>query len=189
MSPAIRGNDYAKGNPGGGAPTGNDNAVGNDGGAPAGNWNAAKHHGWSDPLKHYHRLAGEPRETVDRYIEEFRDEYARYHGIDETDAITVESHIVATREFDTEEEVRDAFRKVGAIFDQRWRTNGPVFDEGMVVEEEVEFETPDGETVTYTNVKANPALEASHRLFWKRRGLEVDLGLIENERTLSVWLD
>lgn len=188
MSPAIRGNDYAKGNSGGGAPEGNDNAVGNDGGAPEGNWNAAKHHGWSDPLKHYHRLAGQPREKVDTYIHEWREQYANYHDLD-TDVIGVEQHIVTTRDFESVEAVRDAFRKLGAMYDQAWRAKEPTFKEGLVVEEEVEFETADGETVTYTNSKMNPAVEAGFRLTSKRRKLEVELGLIENEQYLSVWLD
>lgn len=183
--PAIRGNDYAKGNSGGGAPEGNQNAVGNDGGAPEGNWNAAKHHGWSDPLKHYHRLAGQPRERVDTYIREWREMYAEYHGIGDTGVITVESHIVAARDFETGEEVRDAFRKLGAMYDQSWRAKEPTFKEGLVVEEEVEFETADGETVTYTNPKVNPAVEAGFRLTSKRRKLEVKLGLIENGRYLN----
>lgn len=187
MSPAIRGNDYAKGNPGGGAPEGNQNAVGNDGGAPEGNWNAAKHHGWSDSLKHYHRLAGQPRERVDTYIREWREQYAEYHGLD-TDGTEVEQHIVTTRDFESIPAVRDAFRKLGAMYDQCWRAKEPTFKEGLVVEEEVEFETADGETVTYTNPKVNPAVEAEFRLTSKRRKLEMDLGLIENERYLSVWL-
>lgn len=124
--------------------------------------------------------------TEQGHIEESRDEYARYHGLDIED---VEQHIVANRDFETEEEVRDAFRKVGATRDQWRRADGPLAEEGFVVEEEVEFETDEGETVTYTNQKANPCLEASHRLFWKRHRLEEALGLIEDGRYLIVWLN
>jgi hypothetical protein len=186
MSPAIRGNDYAKGNPGGGAPLGNDNAVGNDGGAPEGNWNAAQHHGWSDSLKHYHRLAGDPRKRVDEHIESHREMYARYHGLDMGN---VEQHIVANQDFEDEESVRDAFRELAAMHDQRMRADGPVAKEGFMVEREVEFEDTDGETHTYTKDVVNPAIEAGLRLSSKRHTLEENLGLIENERYLFVWLD
>jgi uncharacterized protein YjcR len=181
--PAPRNNDFAVGNSGGGAPEGNQNAVGNSGGAPPeGNANAATHHGWSDLLKHYHRLTGDTQEFVDGLIESAREMYARHHGLDIRD---VEQHIVANRDFESEAAVHDAFRKLGAIHDQRDRTDDSVAEEGMFIEEEHTFETDDGETVTYTNVKANPALEAKFRSFPKRRALEKKLGLIRNERFLG----
>lgn len=182
--PAEIGNDYATGNSGGGAPIGNDNARGNDGGAPVGNSNAAKYHGWSDSLKHYHRLEGDARDRADRMIEERREMYAEFYRLD-LDA--VDAHIVEHQAFESEAAVRDAFRKLAAMSDQRHRTNRPVFEDGLIVEEECEVETSDGELETYTTRKTNPALEADFRLSSKRRSLEQRLGLIENERYLFVW--
>lgn len=183
--PAIRGNDYAAGNDGG-APEGNTNAVGNSGGgAPKGNLNAATHHGYCDPLKYYHRLIGDSRKFADTLIESWHEEYAEYHFIDEEE---VEQHIVENREFGSEADVCDAFRRLAAMYQLIHLPWVAVHEEGFGVEEEVEFETEDGETVTYTNMRAHPGLEASHRISTKRRQLELDLGLIENERVLSVWI-
>lgn len=182
MSPAIKGNSYAKGNSGGSAPEGNKNAVGNNGGAPIGNDNAAKHYGWSDSLKHYDRLEGTARERVDGLIASSRREYAEYHDLAVED---VEAHIVEHQDFDSEADVRDAFRKLATKYDQWNRAACAVFEEGWGVEEEVEFEDGNGETHTFTNTKLNPAVKAEHRLNTKRRQLEVQLGLIENERYLG----
>jgi hypothetical protein len=169
MSPAVRGNDYAKGNPGGGAPLGNDNAVGNDGGAPEGNWNAAEYHGWSDPLKHYHRLAGSPRETVDRFLAEYVEDYALVHQMD-------------TEEVEADEKVMNGLRKLAATHDQRTRANGEVAKGGFMVEREIEYEGSDGETQTFTQDVPNPALEADFRLGQKRRNIRdrLDFGLHES---------
>lgn len=183
MSPAIRGNDYAKGNSGGGAPEGNTNAKGH--GAPVGNLNAATHQGYCDPLKYYHRLIGDARELADQSITDWYGVYAEYHYIAEDD---VEAHIADHREFESEQEVCDAFRRLAAMYQLIHLPWVAVHDEGFGVEEEVEFETEDGETHTFTNMRAHPGLEASHRISTKRRQLELDLGLIENERVLSVWI-
>lgn len=182
--PAIRGNDYAKGNDGG-APVGNDNAVGNDGGAPEGNTNAVKHHGYCDPLLFYHRLVGDAREFADDLIESWRGEYAEYHFIDEDD---VEAHIVEHRELESEDDVRDAFCRLAALYQLRELPMVAAYNEGPGVEHEVAVETETGETVTYTTMRAHPGFEASHRRFHKRRQLELDLGVIENGRVLSVWI-
>lgn len=53
----LEDNDYAKGNPGGGPPENNSNAV--------------IHGGWSDPDKFYQRLEGEQKEFVDRLTESY----------------------------------------------------------------------------------------------------------------------
>lgn len=181
--PAIRGNDYASSNSGGGAPEGNKNAVGNDGGAPEGNLNAATHHGYCDPLKHYHRLVDDAREYADELIESWRDEYAEYHDLAVEE---VEKHIVDHREFGSEEEVRDAFRRLAGQYHLDDLPLVAVIKEGWGIEEEVEVETAEGETVTYTQTKPHPGIEASHRIGTKRRSLEKELGLIERGRYLSV---
>ena len=60
--------------PGHGAPPGNQNAIGNSGGGPpAGNANAAKYHGWSDPHLHYERLESDAKEYVDERTELYVD--------------------------------------------------------------------------------------------------------------------
>lgn len=53
----LEDNDYAKGNPGGGAPVGNDNSV--------------VHNGWADPEKFYNRLEDDAKEYVDRLTESY----------------------------------------------------------------------------------------------------------------------
>lgn len=185
MTPAIRGNSYAEGNSGGGAPEGNDNARNNDGGAPPGNLNAVKHHGYCNPLTHYHRLEGVAREHADEIIAGEREVYAEYHIIDEDD---VEAHIVEHREFGTEEDVRDAFRRLGAMSEIFFRSAAFFFEHGPVTKEEHEYETEAGETATYTTHKPNPVWEADHRRYSQRRRLELALGLIEKERHLCVWV-
>jgi hypothetical protein len=153
-----------------GAPAGNSNAAGNSGGgAPKGNWNAATHHGWSDSLKHYHRLAGSPREKVDRFLDEYVEDYALVHRMD-------------IEEVEADEKVMNGLRKLAAIHDQTARANGRVAIEGPIVEREVEFEDVDGETHTYTNDVTNPALEADFRLIQKRWDIRerLDFGLRES---------
>lgn len=55
--------------PGHGAPTGNQNAVGNSGGgAPARNTNAEKYGSWSDPLKEYDRLDDRAQAFVEKLV-------------------------------------------------------------------------------------------------------------------------
>lgn len=165
MSPAIRGNDYAKGNDGG-APPGNSNAVGNSGGpgAPKGNARAAKHHGWSDTLKHYHRLTSDAKELVDQYLAEYVEDYALVHGMD-IEAV------------EADEEVMNDLRRLAANHDQWMRTTGPIFEEGIVIEEECEYEHDDGTVETWTESKINPAENASHRLMNKRWKIRERLGI------------
>jgi hypothetical protein len=153
-----------------GAPTGNTNGAGNSGGgAPEGNWNAAKYHGWSDSLKHYHRLAGSPREKVDRFLDEYVEDYALVHRMD-------------IEEVEANEKVMNGLRKLAAIHDQTARANGEVGKDGLIVEREVEFEDVDGETHTYTKRVTNPALEADFRLTQKRWDIRerLDFGLRES---------
>lgn len=162
--PAIRGNDYAKGNSGGGAPEGNDNAVGNDGGAPKWNWNAAKHHGWSDPLKHYHRLGGEGKEWVNDLLAAYVERYALVHRMD-------------AEEVEADEDVMDDLRSLAAMLHQ-WRlATASTLRDGMIVEREREYEKPNGEMVTYTAEVVNPAENASLRTSQRERNLRADLGI------------
>lgn len=185
--PAIRGNDYAKGNDGG-APIGNMNAVGNSGGpgAPPGNTRAAKHHGFSDPLKHYHRL-GRYKASVDELIKCGYEDYALVHELayeaDESDADwsalrdVVETHLVETGRYESVEAARDAFRSFGALSDMRTLTDISYFEDGFRVEREFEYETEDGETKSYTQPVVNPAIDAGLRITSKQRSLREELGI------------
>ena len=85
--PAPKGNNYAAGNSGGGAPEGNSNAVGNDGGAPEGNANAMRHgrHMTPEALRAmfteeeralYAALIRDHRERIPEYSEERAEELA-----------------------------------------------------------------------------------------------------------------
>lgn len=169
--PAIRGNDYAKGNPGGGAPEGNQNAVGNDGGAPEGNRNAVKHGGWADPLKHYKRLkdgtlADDPfkaREWIDWHVAEYVQDYALVHGMS-TEAVRADG------------DVMDRLRALAAMEDLEMRAAA---EELLTptVEREVEHEFPDGETRTCTTETVNPAGWASLRLSQRHRNERKRLGI------------
>lgn len=169
--PAIKGNSYAKGNPGGGAPEGNQNAVGNDGGAPEGNRNAVKHGGWSDPLKHYERLkdgtlADDPfkaREWIDRHVAEYVQDSALVHGMS-TEAVRAD------------DDVMDRLRALAAMLDLEMRASA---EEILTprVEREVEHEFPDGETRTCTTEVINPAWRPAVRLTQRHRNERRDLGI------------
>lgn len=172
MSPAIRGNNYAKGN-NGGAPEGNSNAAGNDGGAPEYNTNAVKHHGWSDSLKHYHRLSGAPKELADRILGDYIDDYALVHEMD-------------AEEVKADETVMNDLRRLAANYNQWMCASVPGVKEGFIIEEEREYEDEDGEIHTYPHRKVNPSERACWRLTQKwfklREKLEVDAESVREAR-------
>jgi hypothetical protein len=194
--PAIRGNDYAKGNDGG-APVGNTNAVGNSGGpgAPPGNARAATHHGWSDPLKHYHRLAGEAKAAADELAQSAYEDYVLVHELaydeDETDEDwsslrdVVESHLVESGRYASVEAARDAFRTFGALYDMRFRTDISFFEDGFMVDRDFEYETEDGETKSYTQPVVNPAIDAGLRITSKKWSLREELGITHADVTAA----
>lgn len=176
--PAEMGNNYAAGNPGGGAPPGNDNACGNDGGAPLNNANAAKHGGWADPLKHYERLKSERPpsafksvvgdfwggdhkdafEEIEAHVDELVENYALVHGVDEAGVRSDES-------------LMDDLRRLAAMLDLELLSSTYELDK-PTVETEVER---DG--VTYTTKTVNPAWRSSIRLSQRQRNLRAELGI------------
>lgn len=134
------------------APTGNENAVGNSGGgAPRLNTNAAKHHGWSDPDKHYQRLEGDGKTWVD-------DRIAWYIEQANTDL--------------SADEIEAKARRLATIDHQNWLTIIDTLDRGLSIERE---ETHNGQTITRR--VANPAFKAGYRLSKQEWELLDDLGL------------
>jgi uncharacterized protein YjcR len=163
---APEGNQNAAGNPGGGPPPGNDNAVGNaGGGASPGNDNALKHGGWSDPALTWERLEGRDQEAADHRIDGLVEQYALVHDVDEA---TVRA----------DEDLLGDFREIVAMRSQRWGTVAATIEEMSVERErEVPVRGADGETVTITEQAANPAFTAgftlSRRIFEVREKLGI----------------
>ena len=76
--PAPKGNNFAVGNSGGGAPEDNQNAVGNDGGAPEGNANAMTHGRYMSPEDRREAFSEEERVIQKALIRDHRERYPAY---------------------------------------------------------------------------------------------------------------
>lgn len=138
--------------PGHGAPPDNQNAVGNSGGGPpAGNANAAKYHGWSDPHLHYERLESDAKEHVDERTELYVDH--------------------ATADL-LQDEIEEKAQLLATLEHQSWLSLFEVLDSGLAVERTREI---DGEQFIYSVV--NPAAEAEFRLHSKEWELRDELQL------------
>lgn len=133
-----------------GAPTGNQNAVGNSGGgAPIGNFNAGVYGAWSDWRKHYDRLIADAKE----YVDELTDAYLEKSKADLSNDVL-------------EEKAREA-----ATRSHLWQLAvGHVFEAGWGVEREVELEDR-----TVIVPKVNPALTAELRHSRRIRKLKHEL--------------
>lgn len=145
-------NGFADGNPGGSA--------------PKGNTNAEIHGGFSDWRKAYERLDDKTREYVEWKVD-------------------IEREIVS-ESVDVDPERREELLReravLGILEDRSWLDLLAVDDDGsgpgrgMVIEDEIEY---DGET--YTEIKANPAIDASLRASARRRKIASKLRLYERE--------
>lgn len=166
---------------------GNQNAAGNaGGGAPELNANAAKHHGWADPLKHYERLEAvrppaavpltpfvvehtemdedeDAFEWVNHRVEGYVEHYALVHDMDR-------------EEVEADDELMDRLRALGAMFDQEWRAALEMLA-NFEVEREAEYELADGDVVTCTTETINPAWRGEIRLSQRRRSERKALGI------------
>jgi len=128
--PAPEGNDYAVGNPGGGAPEGNQNAVGNDGGgAPEGNANALKHGALADPSNLYSHL----NEQETRWIESLVDGYLQFAP------------------FDGDDPRRERLTRYCIMAYQEWAAADVVLKEGLTVSKQVGV-NDDGEPVLVDDI-------------------------------------
>lgn len=144
----LKGNTYAEGNPGGGA--------------PELNTNASIHDGFADWQKAYTRFDDETREWVDWLAGEVR-ERAAEHAPD----VDADRRDRLAREYGT---LGVLERK--AMADAWIDPNGEHPGRGHVIEETVDI---DGET--YTVRKENPALRAEHALSGRRRKIGRELRL------------
>jgi hypothetical protein len=136
----------------GGAPEGNQNAVGNaGGGAPALNRNSWKHGAFADVEKLDARLEGDAREHVDTLAASLLDRAAE----------TVPEMPVDRR--------WELAREAAVLLHQTMLANADLIasengGRGFAWERERTIETSDGETVTYTEAVANPVWRQSIRL-------------------------
>lgn len=180
-----------------GAPEGSQNALGNSGGgAPENNLNAARHCGWSDPEKHLDRLR-EIRPSVpfgsfiDR-TDEFDDAYEWATArIDERVEDYALVHNLDVKEVRADEGVMDDIRTIVALTDMGFRSSAETLM-NLTVEQEKEYETEDGETVTVTTETVNLAWRADIRTSQRARNLRRELGITgrdvaqaEQERELA----
>jgi len=142
-------NDFAEGNPGGGA--------------PEGNTNSRIHGGFGDWRTVYDRLDEDTRAYVDRMISDMR-ETAKEHAPE----VSAERRERLLKEKAT---LSIMWRRTFA--DTLGTPEDPVDGaRGIVIEEEREF---DGDT--YTVEKANPAWDAGHRLTVRKRKIAEELCL------------
>lgn len=135
-----------------GAPSGNDNAVGNSGGgAPKGNFNAGIHAGFSDWRKHYERLAPDAREWADKYAE---------------------SLITRSKADLPDSEIETRAREAGTLAHMWDCAAVDTFERGWVIERE-ETHEPTGKI--YTVARSNPALRAELAISRRKRAIAREL--------------
>jgi hypothetical protein len=146
----LEGNDFAAGNPGGGAPNGNTNAE--------------VHGGFGDWRKAYERFDAETQAYVDRLRKCMRE--------------TAEEHAPDVPEDRREELIKERatlsilWRR--AMADTLGTPEEPVEGaRGLVFGEDVEVE---GETVT--RAKVNPAFDAGHAISMRKREIAKELSLL-----------
>lgn len=145
----LENNDFAEGNPGGGAPTLNTNA--------------AVHSGFSDWEKAYERFDSETRAYVDRLIADMR-ETAKEHALD----VDADRREELLKEKAT---LSILYRRASA--DSIGTPSDPVDGaRGIVIEDDIEHA---GET--YTVRKPNPVLKATHRHRQRQREIAEELCL------------
>lgn len=141
-----------------------------------------KHHGWSDPLKHYERLKrdrppvpvpfdingpwvefDDAFEWVNHLIKGYAEDYALVHGR-------------AIEDVEADEQVMGRLCALAAMEDQEFRTF-LAWLTNPNVEKEGEYETDDGETITVTYEGVNPADGAGIRRQQRWRNERRDLGI------------
>jgi hypothetical protein len=144
----LEDNDYAEGNPGGGA--------------PEGNANAEIHGGFSDWRKAYRRFDDETRAYVDRIAADWRETAAEHAPDVDADRRAELSREHATLSILHRRTTADTFAEPDG--------SGP--GRGFILEEKREI---GGET--YTVEKANPALRAGASLSRRQREIAEELRL------------
>lgn len=148
---------------------GNDFAVGNDGGAPELNTNAEQSGAFSDLEKVEQRLTGERLHAFARQV---------WWGVRESRARRPSLSEPRRRRLARERALL-LIRENTATLDV-WSDEG----RGLVLERDREYETADGETMTYTERVLNPAFEAERRDGRREVELEKALGLFDRRADL-----